>query len=634
MRKVNVPENGSTSDTRRSLSISNNSGADSVSRVIKQHLQPADLSDYRLISLVGQGQFAQVYCAFQRSSKQLVAIKQIRHTQEYASQEALILSQLNHPNVVRMRARSATPAGDRIVLDYCEAGTLRSHLNTAFNTALNTALNTADQRLPGQLSLPETKELIGDLLQGVGHIHHRGIFHGDLKPENILLTHQSPRATHRHSQLIAKISDFGNACFAAQPYHASKDIGSPTYAAPERFEGQITAASDLYAIGVMLYELLLGVRPFTGLPDALRKAHQTQPIPLPKNITPRAKQLLLQALHKQPENRFATAQAMQSALESLTAITTDEDLPKPPHLPQRRNNPKTPPLPSNSLTSLLTPVPSNGVVGPVQSLLKIPQGCCIATPHSLHVLTRRGKLMSMARFDQPCWIAVSPNGRWFTAISKQLQQRRANGMVGQLSNRSGHRWHDNISLTGRLLTALSTQVMAMIALDNRHLLRVSTAPTAANTFLEFFTRRGQFLGELWLNFRITQISPTAQPYQLIALSAATRTAPAQLMLVSLKPFQTRRIGLPLQPSLVSSLPWGYIALQQRQALVLDRSAQPASQLTGIPSVSAIAAIDHYKLLLASAHQSPQASSTVQPLTQETTSLMMADIRSLNIGLIF
>ncbi|MEL6901359.1 MAG: serine/threonine-protein kinase [Cyanobacteria bacterium J06606_4] len=625
-----MPENGSASDTQRSQSIHDISEANQLAP------QPANLSDYRVISLVGQGQFAQVYCAFQRSSRQLVAIKQIRHAQEHTSQEASILSQLDHPNIVGMKAYSATPIGDRLVLDYCEAGTLRSHLTNAFETDHNLR--------PGQLSLLETKELIGDILKGLRHIHHRGILHGDLKPENILLTHQSPIATPRRSQLIAKISDFGHACFAAEPYHASKDIGSPTYAAPERFAGHLTAASDLYAVGVMLYELLLGIRPFAGLPNALRVAHQTQPIPLPKNITPQAEQLLLKALHKQPQKRFTTAQAMHSALERLAAVTTDSpaelqplpQLPKAqdPPLPESPNVSKTPPFPSNSLAPLLTPVPSNGIVGPVQSLLKIPQGCCITTPYSLHVLTRRGKLMSMARFEQPCWIAVSPNGRWFTALSKQLQQRRANGMVGQLSNHSGHRWHGNIFLTGQLLTGLSTQVISLIALDNRHLLRVSTAPTSDNTFLEVFTRRGQFVGELWLNFRIEQIYPTSKPYQLIALSAATRTAPAQLMLVSLKPLQTRRLRLPLQPSHVSPLPWGYLVLQQRKALVLDRSAQPVSWLTGIPAVSAIAAIDHYKLLFASSHRSSQTATSPQPPTKETISLMMADIRSLDIGLIF
>ncbi|MEL6471831.1 MAG: serine/threonine-protein kinase [Cyanobacteria bacterium J06623_4] len=625
-----MPENGSASDAQRSQSIRKISGAN------QPDLKPANLSDYRMISLVGQGEFAQVYCAFQRSRKQLVAIKQIRHAKEHASQEAAILSQLDHPNIVRIQACSTTPSGDRLVLDYCEAGTLRSQITNAFETENNLRA--------GQLSLLETKELIGDILKGLRHIHHRGIFHGDLKPENILLTHQSPTATPRRSQLIAKISDFGHACFAAEPYHTSKDIGSPTYAAPERFAGHLTAASDLYAVGIMLYELLLGIRPFAGLPDALRIAHQTQPIPLPKNITPQAEQLLLKALHKQPKKRFATAQAMQCALEQLSEVIAEHPAhPHPlPQLPKAQDQPlselptiaEPPPLPTNSLAPLLTPIPSNGIVGPIQNLLKIPQGCCITTPYSLHVLTRRGKLMSMARFEQPCWIAVSPNGQWFTAVSKQLQQRRASGMVGQLSHHSGHRWHGNIFLTGRLLTGLSTQVLTLIALDNRHLLRVSTAPTSDNTFLEFFTRRGQFVGELWLNFRIKQIYPTAKPYQLIALSAATRTAPAQLMLVSLKPLQTRRIRLPLQPSHVSPLPWGYLALQQRQALVLDRSAQPVSWLTGIPSVSAIAAIDHYKLLFAGSHVSSQTSTNLQPQTKETTSLMMADIRSLDIGLIF
>ena len=253
-------------------------------------------ADYRLLGLVGQGQFARVDCAIHRQTGQMVAIKQVRHRSAQQAQAPSILCQRDHPNVVGCKTAISTPASYQLILEYCEGGTLRSHLNTA-----------------APIPLSETKALIGDILQGLSYIHQQGIIHGDLKPENILLTYSPARLT-------AKIGDFGSACFAELPNRSRQDIGSPTYAAPERFEGYSSYAADLYSVGVMLYEMLLGDRPFSGNPDTLRQAHQTQPIPLPAQLTHPAQKLLTTALHKQPNRRFANAAAMLTAVQQLPSV--------------------------------------------------------------------------------------------------------------------------------------------------------------------------------------------------------------------------------------------------------------------------------------------------------------------------
>ncbi|MEL6551863.1 MAG: serine/threonine-protein kinase [Cyanobacteria bacterium J06621_11] len=625
------------------------------------------LSDYRLLALVGQGEFAQVYCAVHRRSGRLVAIKQTRHLRESTSQEALVMQRLSHPNVVGCHAISkvaetgaaktgvaktgAAKTGYQLVLDYCEGGTLRSHLNSSLNTAT-------------PLSALEIKPLIEDILKGLSHIHQRGIIHGDLKPENIFLTY--PNASRPSSDLtsltaltapmasaapiipMAKIGDFGSARFTRKyqglANHSKREIGSPTYAAPERFDGHSSMASDLYSIGVILYELIIGDRPFSGPPDVLKHAHQTKAVPFPSNLAPAAQRLLAIALHKQPSKRFFSADDMLMAVEQLFAST--DSLITLPATPIQ--------LSHTSLSQKAIALPSQGITAPVESLLTIPQGCCLMTDRSLHLITHKRELLSIARFRRPCWIAVSPDGKWFVAFEKSQKDVRKNirrdikkhakkdapkdakkpsklvGMLGSFSSRSGHQWRRSISLQGPLLTSLCANVLQIIAIDARYLLRVST--TQSRTYLECFTRNGRFVGEMALNISLTQVVPTAVPYQLIGLSRASHQAKPVPVLISLKPLQVQPIRLSARPQRVSALPWGYFISHQRAALFLDQSAQPLSELTEVPKCAAIAAINPSTVLIASNKAShPKAPAST---TTAGASLLVADAKQLNLDIIF
>jgi len=545
-------------------------------------------------------------------------------------------------------------------MEYCEGGTLRSHLATTSN-------------LSAPLPLADTKHLIGDILKGLSHIHQQGIIHDDLKPENIFLTypyarsHSKEQNSSPQTQLTLKIGDFGSARLQETPSQSQQEIGSPTYAAPERFGGKSSTASDLYSVGIILYELLLGDRPFSGSPTELERAHQTEPIPFPPTITFAARQLLETALHKHPKHRFPSADAMLSALQNLTSTTTDQ--PKPSPKPSKINSG----LARATLNQApLALIPSNGIMAPVEALLTIPQGCCIITERSLHLLTPKNKLLSIARFTQPCWIAVSPSGKWFAAVTKQKDnfsseqeqtsnlsdqqtlttastpkstRRYSKGMIGHLGNHSGHRWRRSITLTGPLLTTLQAQVLQLIALNERYLLRVST--TASRTYLEFFTRRGQFIREYTLELPLAQVAPTMMPYQLIALSAPTANASAVTFLITLHPFQLQRIHLP-KPSTASpsttpltatqrinAFPWGYLISDQRKGLLLDRSTQVAGELEGLPPNSAVAAINSRKILLASAKPSKATNKRTETLRPKTlSSLLVANVSDLDLGIIF
>jgi len=637
---------------------------------------PAALHDYRLLALVGQGQFAQVYCAVHRRTGRLVAIKQTRHARESPSQAPFWLPGLKHPNVVACHAVIASNeanSGYQLVLDYCEGGTLRSHLLSAYDPC-------------PPLSLIETQSLIGGILKGLRYLHQQGLLHDDLKPENIFLTYSS------EGSLVAKIGDFGSAHpvnHSKQSDHSEqsrREIGSPTYAAPERFEGHASVASDLYSVGVMLYELLIGDRPFSGHPSALKQAHQTQPVYVPSSLPSALQALLLTALHKQPQQRFTTADDMLKALQSLSAV-------KPPIKPPIKSTaattfPSSVYFPTTTLAEVTQQIPSHGITAPIDALISTPQGCCIVTARSLHLLTPKRELLSIAQFRHPCWIAVDPSGRWFVAFPKKkslqvetyAEHRQTQGMLGHFSHRSGHRWRRSLSLTGPLLTALCADVLQLIALDSRYLLRVSTASN--RTYIECFTRRGQLIGELSLNIRLIQVLPTAIPYQLIALSISESSDLAAsdlkktVVLITLKPLQVREIRLPnvlecvsqrvpnkcssnkyssnkcssnkCSHTRVSALPWGYAVScrhgsahgSAHDVLLLDSLANLTSVITDVPQACAIAAVDAHNILLASLPTSatetslPDEPSAYNPQSNSPPVLSTANIKSLDLGMIF
>ncbi len=256
-------------------------------------------SKYRILGLVGQGQFGRVYCASHRKTGRLVALKELdkeRFPTHKFLRELRFLLSLQHTNIVSCQALEHTATGRYLVMDYCEGGTLRNLIEE-------------DVRLHPAQGL----KLVLDVLAGLEHAHNRGIIHCDIKPENILLTVQA-------NGWLARISDFGIARLSQE---ISKDgtgnTGSPAYMAPERFYGQHFQSSDLYAVGVLLFELLTGYRPFSGLPAELMSAHLNHPLKIPETIPAELRIILQTALQKLPARRYHSALEMHRAVEAAAA---------------------------------------------------------------------------------------------------------------------------------------------------------------------------------------------------------------------------------------------------------------------------------------------------------------------------
>ncbi|MGB3298766.1 MAG: serine/threonine-protein kinase [Phormidesmis sp.] len=619
--------------------------------------EAALISDYRLIELVGQGQFAQVYCAVHRRTGQLVAIKQTRHAPDCATQEPFVLAELSspaqpslssghssghssrgssrgssqvssragHPNLVGCHAIGQTDTGYEFVLDYCEGGTLR---------------NVIDQEGMGSgLSFLTAKSLISDILQGLAYLHSHNIIHGDLKPENVLLTYRimsfDAALSGRKAEplrvasnwtaprLMAKIGDFGSARFVEFPNRSRQEIGSPTYAAPERFNGQSSYASDLYSVGVMLYELLLGDRPFSGSPETLRKAHQTQPVHLPGSLTPTARKLLFTALHKQPNQRFSSASAMHDALQQLSSLY---------QFPLAA--PISVPVPSLSIQQSLTTISTADIVEPIEQLISLPQGCGIVTAKSFHLLLPTAELVPIAQFKSNMSIAVDPQGKWLIALSRELSTQSkglSKGLIqGQFYSLSKIATGQAKAFKRSLFTVPQAETVQAVAISSRYWLRIRRLQQSFKTSLECFTRRGQFVGQFSLNWPIANISLTATPYQLIARTA---TAKLETLLISLKPFQVQQFPHYLAQQQVSALPWGYIASGPGRSLILDKSAELASILEDLPLARAIAPLSDRQIVLATLSKSNDPLIESSSST-ELSSLLIADLKNLDLGIIF
>ncbi|MGD1918875.1 MAG: serine/threonine-protein kinase [Pleurocapsa sp.] len=263
-------------------------------------------SKYKILHCLGQGQYGRVFCAVHRQTKKLVALKELDR-QKFPTRMFLrelgFLVTLQHPNIVSCRGLEYSQTGRFMVMDYCQGGTLRE-------------LMESKDKLDPAVSL----KLITDILSGLEYARDRSIVHRDIKPENILLE-------RRESGYITRIADFGIARLG-EDVDATQidtgDTGSPAYMAPEQFYGRYSHASDLYAVGVMLYELLVGDRPFLGAFSDLRNSHLNQTVNLPHTIPFLLRSTIHKALQKLPQRRFNSASEMLKSIR-LAQVALESD---------------------------------------------------------------------------------------------------------------------------------------------------------------------------------------------------------------------------------------------------------------------------------------------------------------------
>jgi WD40 repeat protein/serine/threonine protein kinase len=267
------------------------------------------LGNYRLTRLLGQGGFADVYLGEHTLLGTRAALKML-HTQvdqdevAHFQQEARLLANLKHPHIIAVFDFGLAGQTPYLVMDYASQGTLR-----------------ARHARGTRLSPPTVVDYVTQVAEALQYAHDHNVVHRDVKPENMLIGEQG--------ELL--LSDFGIALIA----HSSRQqptqdvIGTIAYMSPEQLRGKPQAASDQYALGIVVYEWLSGTPPFQGSFTELCTQHLlASPPPLPA-LSPAVEQVVLTALAKDPARRFETVAAFATALQQASQGTLPTEYPPP-----------------------------------------------------------------------------------------------------------------------------------------------------------------------------------------------------------------------------------------------------------------------------------------------------------------
>ncbi|MES3035597.1 MAG: protein kinase [Gemmatimonadota bacterium] len=262
------------------------------------------LGRYRVLQCIGRGGMGSVYRAEDASLHRTVAVKVLppwlgsdAAAIDAFVREARLAARVEHPHVATVHEVGVTADGRHfIAMTYCAGGSLRDRL----------------QR--GALPVADVLRIGAQLASGLAAVHACGIVHRDVKPENVLFAADG----------AVRLADFGIAHVAAPAVTASRDSrGTAAYMSPEQaLAGDVDVRTDLWAMGVVLYEAITGQRPFTGDTSAAlhRAIRDDRPAPIIRHIVPRElEQLVLRCLEKQPARRPPSASALANALTRLSA---------------------------------------------------------------------------------------------------------------------------------------------------------------------------------------------------------------------------------------------------------------------------------------------------------------------------
>ncbi len=524
-------------------------------------------------------------------------------------------------------------------MDYCEGGTLRNLLLQ-----------------PIHLSLGQRLQIIIDVLKGLDYAHSHEIVHCDLKPENILLTH-TPKGWS------ARITDFGIARLVEESGHGvigQGDTGSPAYMAPERYYSEYSYGSDIYAIGVILFELLVEKRPFMGLPGELMTAHLNKVAEVPGQVPFLLRSVLRTALQKLPQKRFQHAGEMLKAVELAANILATEEsatyhLAPSQSLPQPAISPK---------------IQKEEFAYPIQCLLATDNQVYLSSHNTVicrtYASTLPEQLSSISEIQwqlprevtdlfwvgQQCWARtirgdgtanlyplgamaigeanphigqsktiIHPNSVPSEPTSPPLPQDHPS-LIGWLSAQNwlaitNHQSGKPLSMPPatenktflqsfrlpQIQPVHQSEIMDqpdwLFLLDHRYGVAI-TAGKSQPSHLNLFTRRGNYVAQFPIPIALQHIIQSdTNPYHFFATAI---DCPGAGFLINLKPWRLTHIALAIQPERILAMPWGYILIEAGQVLLLELDGTPLGQFrlsfSSTETITAITAMADRSFLIA------------------------------------
>ena len=268
---------------------------------------------YEIVRNIGEGGMANVYLAIDTILNRKVAVKVLRgdlsSDEKFVrkfQREASSASTLDHPNIVGIYDVGEDDGNYYIVMEYVEGRTLKNLIKRR-----------------GSLTLPEVIDIMGQITSGIEHAHEKNIIHRDIKPQNILILDDG----------LVKIADFGiaQALNNNELTQTNSVMGSVHYLPPEQANGTgSTFKSDIYSLGILMFELLIGKVPFKG-ENAVEIAIKQMKDPIPsicdinENIPQSVENIVLTATAKNPKNRYDSVEEMKNDIKTCLDIDRNEE---------------------------------------------------------------------------------------------------------------------------------------------------------------------------------------------------------------------------------------------------------------------------------------------------------------------
>ncbi|EAZ89325.1 serine/threonine-protein kinase [Crocosphaera chwakensis] len=566
-------------------------------------------SNYHILGQIGQGQFGQVYFAISRKTGEFVALKSLAKgfpTNRFLREFSCLVS-LRHPNIVACEAIEYHGKGRYLVMEYCEGGTLRNLMNVS-----------------AELSLILCLDLITDILAGLEQAHQQNIIHCDIKPENILLSLTADK-------WIGKVTDFG---IAKTVQDSSNDnlesgyTGSPAYMAPERFYGKYSYACDIYSVGIIFYELMIGQRPFSGLPGDLMLAHLNERIKLPNVVPQLLQDIIRKALEKLPQKRFLSAQSMIDAINiAKNKLNFNQEYTKLfTHINLSNLTPKLSEFTDFSLSEKINQIVNNN-----KNIYFATQNKVIKLSWELkktEILNFNQSINKLIILSQGCLVLTQkPYNNTFQSLFYYLSENKPfqqvtpffqlNTKILKFSCSFYEHWLATIYKTNKhgitaefkILSLASLSLLnspkfcpfpsQLIILDKRYGLALFPRFFQENkrTYLYLFNRRGHFLKGFSIPLLISELTPNkANPYELFSIETIK---PNYGILININPFKITRISLEFIPNFIIGESWGYgLADTTGKLLLLDRNGDYIGKIDLNIRITAMTGLNENQLLIA------------------------------------